>query len=402
MQRPLAQLTVTAGDHRRYRALRNRVGFTPIPGGRETSLQASRRATAEAGGRVESWQWYRISNAAGEGGAPAVIHLYDEIGYWGVTAADFIEALAGITASSIELRINSPGGDVYDGIAIYSAIIDHPADVAVKVDALAASAASFIAQAGDTVEMGRNSELMIHDAWGMCVGNAADMLEMHALLNKASDNIASIYAARAGNGGTATWRKRMEGEAWYSAQEAVDVGLADTVAKTDRRRGETAPEDRTGRRLANRTPPQAEAIDLEIEDAATCPECGADVADDATECPSCGAAIGETTGDTVVDSADPWAGIDLDALELPSPAALHLAILDAADDSGLDVDTAPLRALVAGEDWDLDGDALCATIQDAITEHQRRPPEPEPEPVKIPSRFIDIGEVADALRRAVS
>lgn len=395
MKRPKAQLTVTTADARRYRDLRNRLGFVP--------LRADRREAVAQGRAVEPWDWYRISNAGGEGGAPAVIHLYDEIGYWGVTAADFVAELEQITASSIELRINSPGGDVYDGIAIYSAIIDHPASVAVKVDALAASAASFIAQAGDTVEMGRNSELMIHDAWGMCVGNAADMMDMHALLNKASDNIASIYAARAGHGGTATWRKRMEGEAWFSASEAVEVGLADSVAKTEPRRGTTdAPEDRLDRRkFANRAeagPPQLKDEEIQLEEVkdATCPECGATVADDATECPSCGAALGEKA-----DEEDAWASLDVDSIEFPTAAALHLAILDAAEDSGL-ADTTHLRTIVLGEDWDLDGDALCAAILDAVRNHEEREPLPEPEPPKTNSAFIPIGEVADALRRAVS
>jgi ATP-dependent protease ClpP protease subunit len=401
LKRPRAQLTVTASDARRYRDLRNRLGYVP--------LRADRQA-AQAEGRLEPWPWYRIANAAGEAGEPAQVHLYDEIGYWGVTAADFIEELASVTAPSIELHINSPGGDVYDGIAIYSALIDHPAGITVKVDALAASAASFIAQAGDTVEMGRNSELMIHDAWGMCVGNAADMLEMHALLNKASDNIASIYSARAGHGGTATWRKRMEGEAWYSASEAVEVGLADSVAKTEPRRGAATPaEDRVERRtFANRAaapaPVKAEEIQLEeVEDAAKCPECGATVADDATECPSCGATL-DVAEVEITDSAetDPWAGIDIDALEFPPASALHLAILDAADVAGLEANTDHLRALVKGEDWGLDGDALCASIIEAVRQHEHRAPEPEPEPPKIPSRLIDIGEVADALRRAVS
>lgn len=387
MKRPKAQLTVNAADARRYRDLRNRMGYLPI--------RADRREAVIQGKGVEPWQWFRISNAEGEGGAPAVVHLYDEIGYWGVTASDFVALLEQISASSIELRINSPGGDVYDGIAIYSALIDHPANVAVKVDALAASAASFIAQAGDTVEMGRNSELMIHDAWGMCVGNAADMLEMNAILNKASDNIASIYAARAGNGGTATWRKRMEGEVWYSAQEAVDVGLADSVAKTDKRRGE-APEDRLER---PRPTAKVKAEEIELEDQpkdATCPECGATVADDATECPSCGAALGETE-----EEEDAWASLDVDSIEFPTTASLHLAILDAAEDTGL-ADTTHLRTIVLGEDWDLDGDALCAAITDAVRKHEERGPLPEPEPPKTTSAFIPIGEVADALRRAVS
>jgi len=173
--------------------------------------------------------WYRIENKAD---GPASVYIYDEIGYFGVTAKDFVNDLNGITASEIDLHLNSPGGDVFDGIAIYESLKSHSAKINVVVDSLAASAASFIAMAGDTVTMARNAQMMIHDAMGLCVGNAADMEEMIGLLNKCSDNIADIYAQRAG--GTAdSWREKMKAETWYSAQEAVDAGLADSVKGAD-------------------------------------------------------------------------------------------------------------------------------------------------------------------------
>ncbi|GAA4226085.1 hypothetical protein GCM10022254_09870 [Actinomadura meridiana] len=155
--------------------------------------------------------------------------LYAEIGYWGVTASDVASALATVTAPTLHVRINSPGGDVFDGIAIYNALADHPADVSVTVDGIAASAASFIAMAGDTIKMNRGSQMMIHDASGLCVGNAADMTEMADLLDRCSDIIAKIYAARAG-GRFTSWRKLMRAETWYSASEAVGAGLASEAA----------------------------------------------------------------------------------------------------------------------------------------------------------------------------
>jgi len=169
--------------------------------------------------------WYSIKNATSD---VAEIYLYDEIGYWGVTAKDFVNALNDVTAGTIQLRVNSPGGDVFDGIAIYNAIKRHPSKCEVTVDAIAASAASFICMAGDTVAMTRNSELMIHDAWGLCVGNAADMRDTADLLDRFSNNIADIYMQKAG-GTVESWRDTMRTEAWYSAQEAVDAGLADKV-----------------------------------------------------------------------------------------------------------------------------------------------------------------------------
>ena len=169
--------------------------------------------------------WYRIENKAAD---TAEVFIYDEIGYFGVTAADFVEDLRDITADRIELHLNTPGGDVFDGIAIYNALRDHAADVAVTVDGIAASAGSFIAQAGDHIVMNRASQMMIHDAWGLTIGSADDMREMADKLDKHTMNIAAIYAERAG--GTAdTWREAMRDETWYSADEAVAAGLADEV-----------------------------------------------------------------------------------------------------------------------------------------------------------------------------
>jgi len=159
-------------------------------------------------------------------GGPTRIDLMDEIGYWGVTAQDFVDELLAIDAATIELHINSPGGDVFDGVAIMNAIADHPATVNVVIDGLAASAASYIALAGDSVKMNRASQMMIHDAAGMCWGNAADMETMKDLLDRVSDTIAGIYADRAGED-TEHWRDLMRAETWYSAVEAVEAGLAD-------------------------------------------------------------------------------------------------------------------------------------------------------------------------------
>ncbi|MFC9769759.1 head maturation protease, ClpP-related, partial [Rhodococcus jostii] len=180
------------------------------------------RASLQRGRR----DWYTIR--AQTPSAPAEVLIYDEIGWYGVTADTFVKDLKALGGDEIVVRINSPGGDVYDGIAILNALRGHKATITTVVDGLAASAASFIAMAGDQIVMRRNSELMIHDSWGMCVGNAEDMHTMAADLDRVSNNIASIYADRAG-GTTEGWRQVMRTETWYSAQEAVDAGLADRV-----------------------------------------------------------------------------------------------------------------------------------------------------------------------------
>lgn len=170
--------------------------------------------------------WYRI--VLNQQGA-AKVNIYDEIGFLGVAADSFIRDLSGVPGD-IEVHLNSPGGDVFDGIAIYNTLRQRKGTVAVVVDGLAASAASFIAQAASPghLAMAPHSQMMIHDGFGMSIGNAADMREMADLLDKASDNIAGIYADRTGKP-AAYWRERMRAETWLDDHEAVGEGLADYV-----------------------------------------------------------------------------------------------------------------------------------------------------------------------------
>lgn len=185
-------------------------------------LRTARPVAQLRAGRTD---WYKISNLA-----PGVteLYIYDEIGYFGVTASDMVLELAQVATPTINVRLNSPGGDVFDGIAILNALRSHPATVNVTVDSMAASIASVIAMAGDTITMAPNSQMMIHQASGIAIGNAVDMRDLADLLDKQDTNIASIYAARAG-GDAETWLAAMAAETWYSAQEAVDAGLADNV-----------------------------------------------------------------------------------------------------------------------------------------------------------------------------
>lgn len=167
--------------------------------------------------------WYSIENKKKDD--TATVYIYDEIGFWGVDASTFVKELKDIDASNIDLHINSPGGEVFDGVAIYNALKQHPAYVKTIVDALAASSASFIAQAGDEIVMTRNGQMMIHDAMALAIGNEDDMLEAAALLSRVSNNIADIYAVNAG-GTVEDWRALMKKEVWFTASEAVEAGLA--------------------------------------------------------------------------------------------------------------------------------------------------------------------------------
>jgi ATP-dependent protease ClpP protease subunit len=188
----------------------------------------------------------------------ATLYLYDVIdswgGAWGISATEFNTALnsLGNDVNEIELHVNSPGGEVYEGIAILNSLRNHPARIVAHVDGLAASAASFIAAGADELIMGGNSQLMIHDAWGICIGAAADMHELGDRLDKISDNIASIYQAKAG-GDLPGWRSAMLAESWYDADEAVNIGLADST---------NTPEEGTGDEPANSVDPIA--FDLSV------------------------------------------------------------------------------------------------------------------------------------------
>lgn len=153
------------------------------------------------------------------------ILLYDEISPWGVTAKDFMRALAQAGDGPITLRINSPGGDVFDGMAIYNALKARKSPVNVVVDGLAASAASFIAMAGDTIQMNEASMLMVHRAWGLAVGNAKDMTDTAAVLEKIDGQLADIYAARVGKS-AADMMAVMQAETWLTSSEAVAGGFA--------------------------------------------------------------------------------------------------------------------------------------------------------------------------------
>ena len=171
--------------------------------------------------------WYKIRMSAPR---TADIDILSDIGGWwdGVDAATMVRDIRDLDADEIRLNINSGGGSVFDAVAILNALRQHPAKVTANVLGLAASAASFIACGVDETTMSANSTMMIHDGSGIAVGNAQDMHEMADLLDKLSDNIASIYAAKAG-GTPDSWRETMRAETWYTADEAVEAGLADRV-----------------------------------------------------------------------------------------------------------------------------------------------------------------------------
>lgn len=187
-------------------------------------------------------EWFRIVEAKKKTEATKV-YIYDEIGYWGTTAKDFAAILGDIDTDEIELHLNSPGGSVFDGLAIMAALKDHKARVVAKVDGMAASAASFILQAADERLITRNAQVMIHDAKAYAGGNAAQMRQAANLLDRVSNNIADIYAVRSGQGTVESWRALMTaGDEWYGGNEALAAGLVDAVVDNPEE-DEDAPEE---------------------------------------------------------------------------------------------------------------------------------------------------------------
>lgn len=162
----------------------------------------------------------------------AEVFIYDAIGgFWGLQASTFVKDLKAIKAPVIHLRVNSPGGEVDAARAISTAIAQHPAKVIAHIDGLAASSASFIILAADEIEISAGAFVMVHSPWAMTVGNAADHLASAELLNKYGDAMVQDYMRRSGKK-EAIVRGWMDAETWFSAQEAIDAGLADKIVET--------------------------------------------------------------------------------------------------------------------------------------------------------------------------
>jgi len=171
------------------------------------------------------------------GASEATVYLYGaivatqaEADWWGGVAADTLSReLRGLNVDTIHLRINSPGGDVFGAQAVAAALRDSAARVVAHIDALAASAATVIACAADEVVIAPGAMFMIHRAWTLAYGNTNDLADAAALLAKIDGTLAEGYATRTG-GDVAAMLAAMDAETWYTAQEAVGAGFADTIA----------------------------------------------------------------------------------------------------------------------------------------------------------------------------
>lgn len=181
----------------------------------------------------------------------ATISVYDVIGqdWWtgeGVTAKRVAGALRSIGAKPVTVSINSPGGDMFEGLAIYNLLREHPAEVTVRVMGMAASAASIIAMAADKLEMGLGSFLMIHNSWGGVVGNQHDLREAAETFAEFDAAMADIYAARSGMPAKDV-AKMMDAETWMRAEKAMELGFADGTF--DAPEGDDAPAQKARAKL---------------------------------------------------------------------------------------------------------------------------------------------------------
>lgn len=181
-------------------------------------------------------KWNAALRAEDSNGAN-VISILDVIGedWWsgeGVTAKRVGAALRSIKADEVVVDINSPGGDFFEGVAIYNQLRQDPRKVTVRVLGLAASAASVIAMAGDEVQIGRAGFLMVHNAWVVAVGNRHDLAAAAETMVPFDEAMAAVYAAKAGvdRAEAEAW---MDAEKWFNGEQAVEVGLADGFLAAD-------------------------------------------------------------------------------------------------------------------------------------------------------------------------
>ena len=174
--------------------------------------------------------WYEIRAAA----ESAEVYIYEQIGEdlqgEGIGARRFVEELASLQVPRLDLHINSPGGNVFDGQAIYNALRRHPATVTSYIDGVAASIASVVALAGDRVVMAGNALFMVHDPFALTIGAAADHRKTADMLDQVAQTIRRIYVAKTG-ADEADIAAAMAAETWYSAEEAAAAGFVDEVTE---------------------------------------------------------------------------------------------------------------------------------------------------------------------------
>jgi ATP-dependent Clp protease protease subunit len=236
------------------------------------AIAATRPKLSGYGVKLQEWceknAESRAFNAVRNGDA-LEISILDVIGYdwWsggGVTSKQIKRELdANKDAKTVKVLVNSPGGDVWEGIAIHSLLNRHSGNVQIEVIGLAASAASVIAMAGASIAMHEGSMMMIHPAWTIAMGNKSDLTETAEFLAKVDDSILAIYKRRTGRD-EAEVKAMVEAETWMTAQQAVDEKFATAVIPA-KSAGDPAPKKSKAKNMADTEPKQAPALEIDAD-----------------------------------------------------------------------------------------------------------------------------------------
>lgn len=172
---------------------------------------------------------FAFSNVSAVDNSPAVLSVFEDIGLWGVQAKDFLASISAVVSDTIQVEINSPGGDVFAAMTMYNGLRASGKTITTKVMGVAASAASFLFLAGDKREMPDNTFLMVHGASTFAGGNASEMRDAADLLDKVDGTVNALYAARTGMTPEAV-TEMMSKDTWLTAAEAKDLGFATEVS----------------------------------------------------------------------------------------------------------------------------------------------------------------------------
>lgn len=201
-----------------------------MKGERAMNLKYRNSRNAEAAAKywnkpLDRADWYKITAQSDD---EAEIMIYDVIGWPFNDAAELVRSLAGMKQKTITVRINSPGGDIFDGMAIFNALKSHDSKIVTRVEGIAASMASVIALAGKEVQAYQNAMFMVHEPWTIMAGNQYDFRETADILEKISGNMIDIYAGNS-NVGKREVSRMMKDETWLTAKEAKEKGFVDTI-----------------------------------------------------------------------------------------------------------------------------------------------------------------------------